>query len=276
MGNCTPRTRTHAHARARTHAYIYHTHTRSCECSRSLALACSLFCVPLVLAPFFSLAYLRSPARIHTHTHTHTHTCTPKLRRPVCGVLYMCVCMCARVCLQAQREQALNKFRSGEIDILVATDVRALCASAYLGSCARSPFLAVLHPPRDRPPPLSLSLSCVVGWPHVPDALPAVYHNGWCGIHGTLPAQTRWFCFVLQVAARGLDIAGVKHVINFDLASTADEFDSYVPRPCSLAASQPRTEITALSQRGHMHARAGATMPWPRCGYGYNFTVGRG
>mmetsp|Transcript_20788 Transcript_20788/g.25181 ORF Transcript_20788/g.25181 Transcript_20788/m.25181 type:complete len:699 (+) Transcript_20788:114-2210(+) len=33
-----------------------------------------------------------------------------------------------------------------------------------------------------------------------------------------------------DVAARGLDIDGVEHVINFDLGSTADEFDSYVHR----------------------------------------------
>ena len=33
-----------------------------------------------------------------------------------------------------------------------------------------------------------------------------------------------------DVAARGLDIAGVEHVVNFDLASTPDEFDSYVHR----------------------------------------------
>jgi ATP-dependent RNA helicase DDX3X len=33
-----------------------------------------------------------------------------------------------------------------------------------------------------------------------------------------------------DVAARGLDIADVKHVVNFDLASTPDEFDSYVHR----------------------------------------------
>lgn len=33
-----------------------------------------------------------------------------------------------------------------------------------------------------------------------------------------------------DVAARGLDIAGVAHVVNFDLASTPDEFDSYVHR----------------------------------------------
>ena len=33
-----------------------------------------------------------------------------------------------------------------------------------------------------------------------------------------------------DVAARGLDIAGVEHVVNFDLGSTPDEFDSYVHR----------------------------------------------
>lgn len=33
-----------------------------------------------------------------------------------------------------------------------------------------------------------------------------------------------------DVAARGLDIRGVEHVVNFDLASTPDEFDSYVHR----------------------------------------------
>jgi len=33
-----------------------------------------------------------------------------------------------------------------------------------------------------------------------------------------------------NVAARGLDIAGVDHVINFDLATNKDEFDSYVHR----------------------------------------------
>jgi len=55
---------------------------------------------------------------------------------------------------QSQRESALNAFRSGEIQILVATDV----------------------------------------------------------------------------AARGLDINGVEHVINFDLGATKDEFDSYVHR----------------------------------------------
>ena len=33
-----------------------------------------------------------------------------------------------------------------------------------------------------------------------------------------------------DVAARGLDIDGVAHVVNFDLASTEDEFDSYVHR----------------------------------------------
>ena len=33
-----------------------------------------------------------------------------------------------------------------------------------------------------------------------------------------------------DVAARGLDIDGVAHVVNFDLASTEDEFDSYAHR----------------------------------------------
>merc|ERR1719204_233581 len=33
-----------------------------------------------------------------------------------------------------------------------------------------------------------------------------------------------------NVAARGLDIAGVDHVVNFDLATNKDEFDSYVHR----------------------------------------------
>jgi len=33
-----------------------------------------------------------------------------------------------------------------------------------------------------------------------------------------------------NVAARGLDIAGVDHVVNFDLATNQDEFDSYVHR----------------------------------------------
>ena len=33
-----------------------------------------------------------------------------------------------------------------------------------------------------------------------------------------------------DVAARGLDIPGVMHVVNYDLPPSADEFDSYVHR----------------------------------------------
>lgn len=33
-----------------------------------------------------------------------------------------------------------------------------------------------------------------------------------------------FFCFFIQVAARGLDISNVKHVINFDLPSDIEEY----------------------------------------------------
>ena len=33
-----------------------------------------------------------------------------------------------------------------------------------------------------------------------------------------------------DVAARGIDVPGVAHVVNFDMPSSADDFDSYVHR----------------------------------------------
>ena len=77
-----------------------------------------------------------------------------------------------------------------------------------------------------------------------------------------------------DVAARGLDIAGVEHVVNFDLASTPDEFDSYVHRigrtgraghgglATSFAAAlaptyAPELEIAGIAEGGMAEAAGG-------------------
>lgn len=91
---------------------------------------------------------------------------------------------------QSQRETALQRFRDGTVQVKQTTTLVQPIIPAAVSLCSLAPCMPT-H-------------CCTL-----------------------LPVQV---LVATDVAARGLDIAGVEHVVNFDLASTPDEFDSYVHR----------------------------------------------
>lgn len=88
---------------------------------------------------------------------------------------------------QRDREEALHQFRSGRCPILVATAVSKGNPELTLSYTSKTLVLFLF--------PEMVVYSC-----------------------------SKFLLFTLQVAARGLDISNVKHVINFDLPSDIEEY----------------------------------------------------
>lgn len=94
---------------------------------------------------------------------------------------------------QRDREEALNQFRSGKCPILVAT---AVSQHTNLFYTLIASFFRRMQPSN------------------------TAYFTVLCSVFNDVPALFQF----TQVAARGLDISNVKHVINFDLPSDIEEY----------------------------------------------------